>query len=1026
MLKSIVEPVSEYYPIPWWVWTGNMKKTEMLRQLNLMKEQDIREFFIFAHAGLEYPVFLEDSWWDYVDFTIGECEKLGMKVWIYDDLSWPSGTAGGLAMQLHPEYRMQLLQCRRHPVAAGEVYRQDPALDMVHIEFCSDSGEIFPITLDESWQWRNDLGVGGKVTLIINTVYDEIQLSSTAVAWTRHQRGSADLLDPDAVDAWMDCIYGEYERRFSRHFGKTVKGFFCDEPRPNRCDGHSIPWTGKLFEMFQKKFGYDLIPHLPEIFFDQGKFIETRRDYWTLITGLFADNFICRLRKWCDKNGLLLTGHTAPEEMCYQRNMLISNGDIPQIIRHMSIPGCDLLGAQTPYFSDPGAPWYGVGLEAMQNLILTVKRPASTARYAGADRAMCEAFGVRSWHGDMREQKLINDYLAACGINFINDNTLSYTVSDYRSNSAGKHFTQPWWKYYHLFTNYSAGLSAFAAWGVIDAQTAILFPLTTQQSMTPADIQSEIPFEGDLKNAVNNCGRVLLKNHIPFEYIWEYVIKDAVVTDGGLEIPGGTVRVLILPQSYIIGEKVFEKLQKFIGVGGKVIAVGSAPEYILPENGEKYAVPGESGFTVIHDFGNNRFDRQLLDSVYGHIPPQWTLEGEDTEKVVSCMRRNGNIRMLFLANQLPGNRKVTFFHKFGSNIRLLDMEKGKCFALSQRQSGNRLAADIELAENQSVILVINVPEELPEEVIEYSSNNSVQIRLSDNWDFTAEPANHYLPPCSLRLDPLDIGEKEKWFASSPEKDNVSAKLWRRIAAGKAPFGLSPEESKTYWISGTFDLENVPDDLTLIVDNQDCLAAYVNGNRLDDPLPAALWDQENRSYPCAAYAHCGKNRFFLKIRTSDWFSPSRGVTGYYEFKVADKYPMRVVLSGSFAVCKDKLIALPQQLCSKKAWNSQGFPFFAGTGCYRQKFTLTAVPRRARLRLTALNGVAAITVNGCDVGVRAWQPWEFDLQNALKQGENEIVIKISGSLGNILPRSYGDRWSPPADYGLTGGAIIDIEQ
>ncbi|MBR2911252.1 MAG: hypothetical protein IKC05_06545, partial [Lentisphaeria bacterium] len=639
----------------------------------------------------------------------------------------------------------------------------------------------------------------------------------------------------------------------------------------------------------------------------------------------------------------------------------------------------------------------------MQNLILTVKRAASTARYTGAERAMCEAFGVRSWHGDMHEQKLINDYLAASGINFINDNTLNYTICDYRSNNAGKHFTQPWWKYYHIFTGYSARLSAFAASGEIDAQTAVLFPLTTQQTMTPADIQAVITPDGDLMKAVNRSGSVLLKNHVPFEYIWEYVIHDAVIRDDGFEIPGGLIRVLILPQSYIIGEKVFDKLQKFIAAGGKVIAVGTAPEYILPEKGEKYALSDKSSFTIVPLNENEDFDRQLLNAVNGHITPMWSIDGSEKDKVVSCMRKSGNMRMLLLGNQLPGSRKLTFSHKFGDNIRLLDPVDGKCFALTQQKNGNMNLIELELAEDQAFILVINSAEAFPEQTFSTGGNNAEWLILDPVWDFSAEPVNHYLPQCYLRLDPFDKGEKEKWFADFVEEENVSAKLWRRISAGKSPIGLSPEESRFYWICGTFDLEKVPDDLALIVDNQDCLAAYVNGVRLGESCFVPLWDQANRAYPCALHAHCGRNNFFLKIRTSDWYSPSRGVTGYYEFKVVDKYPMRVLLSGSFGVSGERLVAVPEQLRSDSPWTSQGFPFFAGIGCYQQKLTLAAVPHRARLRLTGAKGVVAVTVNGSEIGVRAWQPWEFDLQNTLKKGDNEIQIKIAGSLGNILSRS-----------------------
>ena len=68
----------DFGPVPWWSWTGNLKKPEMLRQLDMIKNAGVDEFFIYAIIGLEYPRFLEDSWFDYVGFILKEAEKRNM------------------------------------------------------------------------------------------------------------------------------------------------------------------------------------------------------------------------------------------------------------------------------------------------------------------------------------------------------------------------------------------------------------------------------------------------------------------------------------------------------------------------------------------------------------------------------------------------------------------------------------------------------------------------------------------------------------------------------------------------------------------------------------------------------------------------------------------------------------------------------------------------------------------------------------------------------------------------------------
>ena len=68
-------PPSEFYPVPWWAWKGEMEFPEMLRQLDLMQQQGVKEFFIFAASRLAKPVFLSDEWFEYVTFTLEEAQK---------------------------------------------------------------------------------------------------------------------------------------------------------------------------------------------------------------------------------------------------------------------------------------------------------------------------------------------------------------------------------------------------------------------------------------------------------------------------------------------------------------------------------------------------------------------------------------------------------------------------------------------------------------------------------------------------------------------------------------------------------------------------------------------------------------------------------------------------------------------------------------------------------------------------------------------------------------------------------------
>ncbi len=154
----------DFGPVPWWMWTGKMRKPEMLKQMKDMKEKGIAEFFIFAVYGLEYPHFLQESWWDYIKFTLEHCRNLGMKAWIYDELNWPSGTAGGYMVKEYPEYRSWNMSVKQVSIPEGACYRVNFPHDILHAEFHTKGRKILPVSLHKNPFWENKSEICGYIS----------------------------------------------------------------------------------------------------------------------------------------------------------------------------------------------------------------------------------------------------------------------------------------------------------------------------------------------------------------------------------------------------------------------------------------------------------------------------------------------------------------------------------------------------------------------------------------------------------------------------------------------------------------------------------------------------------------------------------------------------------------------------------------------------------------------------------------------------------------------------------------------
>ena len=87
----------ELYPF-FWIRTGETDK--IINELNQIYNSGIRAVCV---EGRPYDEFGEESWWRDVGIILNECERFGMKVWILDDKSFPTGFAADYMKKNCPE-----------------------------------------------------------------------------------------------------------------------------------------------------------------------------------------------------------------------------------------------------------------------------------------------------------------------------------------------------------------------------------------------------------------------------------------------------------------------------------------------------------------------------------------------------------------------------------------------------------------------------------------------------------------------------------------------------------------------------------------------------------------------------------------------------------------------------------------------------------------------------------------------------------------------------------------------------------
>jgi hypothetical protein len=100
----------------------------------------------------------------------------------------------------------------------------------------------------------------------------------------------------------------------------------------------------------------------------------------------------------------------------------------------------------------------------------------------------------------------------------------------------------------------------------------------------------------------------------------------------------------------------------------------------------------------------------------------------------------------------------------------------------------------------------------------------------------------------------------------------------------------------------------------------------------------------------------------------------------------------------------MIEAPCSSLSPAPWTAQGYPHFSGRAIYRKTFELPEafVGQRVFLEPEMVDDVLEVTVNGRSAGVRLWTPYQVEITDLLKPGENTLDLRVANTLVNLLER------------------------
>ncbi len=951
-------PPSEFRGAPFWSINDKLDPEEVMRQVGLLDEGGYGGAFFHAREGLVTP-FLGEEWFKAFKAAVDEAKRRNMYIWIYDELWWPSGFAGGMVPALGPKYRAKaLLMIPSERAYGGE--------EVIVTFKCKLDSKGLPSEYEPAEPGEE----GGDYVYLSFVKY----VAPTGETWFSGF-SYVDLLDPDVVKKFLDVAYAPYVERFKDEIGKTIPGVFTDEPnfsasrpimprlrppgtlppRGPRMPPFAVPWTDSLPERFKELNGYDIIERLPELFIDVGDYMKTRYDFWRTVTILFLEAFSKQIYEWCDKHGLKFTGHYLAEDTLLSQ--LICIGAAMPHYEYQHVPGIDHLGMQV---------W---------NSLLTAKQVASVANQLGRERVLCETYGCTGNYPSFSDRKWIGDWLYAMGVNFLNHHLVPYSMRGRRKKDYGLnfHWSQPWWKYNKLLEYYFARLSYMLSRGKRLVNVLVIHPIGSAWAlMSPLNPSRVMQLDEQFKMLL----RALLAMHVDFELGDEMLMEKYAKVDGKkLCIGRMAYDVVILPPSVTLASSTVKLLREFVNAGGTLIAIAPAPSLVDGRPSDEIKKLLDKAKVV------EKVDPSLITQMLKDIPRPVLIEGDEEGDVLYHLRQDEDSLILFLANTSKERDHSLRIGIEGSfRVEIWDPLSGERSVMPAEAKDGRTWWSFKLEPVGSGLFVLR-----PGSPRARAPAKGVKIHetsLKGKWKVKRHDLN------VLVLDYCRYRTRGAWSELVP--------VWKAHDA-VIQGGLGTKFSLRFEFESEIEFKGRR--AFLVVENPERFKILVNGVEVR-PEANGHWLDWN----------------FPMIDVSQWLGKGLNVIELEGIVNLEPELENIYLLGDFAVKaaakgSSKIVEEAREvelgnLCEK------GYPFYAGTIELEREVDVD-LPRGARafLRLEGLKAaLAVIYVNEEEAGKVIAAPYEVEITEALRQGSNRIRVLLVGTLRNALGPLHHSQGDP----------------
>jgi len=504
----------------------------------------------FTAESRPHRDWLGEGWYRDLSICLEAAKKHGMEMWIFDERWWPSQMIGG---KVPAQYATKVLVAEAVDVAGPK-----------KVEGTGYAGPRYVAAV--AGRVAEGGAIDGDSLIDLAGHIDDGRLAWQAPAgnWKivkfTHKQGpglgqgnspSIDGASQDCTDYFIRTVYQPHFDRFQDDFGKTIPGFFYDEPETRGDWGTELD---KVLAEWNVDWKKAYVAHALKLAGEEDT--AAKFQYLDAFAEAWGRTMYGTMSRWCRQRGVKSIGHFMEHGYLYVHPEFCA-GDMMRLQKYSDMGGIDLVCRQMY----PG--------QRPHDIYQTPKLGSSITHAFGKpdDITMCEMFGAYGQDITYSQMKWLTDQMQVRGVNFMIPH--SFNPKAPHDTDCPPYFYnggfEPRYPLYRVYADYTSRLALLLSGGRHVCPVAVLFAGNLRRvgkMTTPEDITSS------LQDALFDC------DWLPMAV---FAGPTCGVEGKELKLHQERYRVLVVPPVEVIPYATLARVKEFFEAGGVVLGCGYLP-----------------------------------------------------------------------------------------------------------------------------------------------------------------------------------------------------------------------------------------------------------------------------------------------------------------------------------------------------------------------------------------------------------------------------------------------------------------